>query len=120
MSATLASYRGQPMLVVHADYIFVYAVEPPGYPAKWMRVIPEAKWTVTFGNWAGSPWVSVVGSGVAGAKCGTSDGYVHPNYPASAKAAPSLSASKAAKQVNPYVLGAHTEGTASCQATTDT
>jgi hypothetical protein len=120
MSATLASYRDQPMLVVHADYIFVYAIEPPGYPAKWMRVIPEAKWTVMFGNWAGSPWVSVVSSGVAGAKCGTGDGYVHPNYPAAAKAAPSLSASQAAKQVNPYVLGARTEGTASCWATTAT
>jgi len=120
MSATLASYRGQPMLVVHADYIFVYAIEPPGYPAKWMRVIPEAKWTVMFGNWAGSPWVTVVGSGVTGVKCGTSDGYVHPSYPGSAKAAPSLSATKAAKQVNPYVLGAQIKGTATCQATTGT
>jgi len=120
MSATLASYRGQSVLVIHADYIFVYAVEPPGYPAKWMRVIPEVKWTVMFGNWAGSPWVSVVGSGVAGAKCGTSDGYVHPDYPPSAKAAPSVSASQAAKRVNPYVLGARTEGTASCQATIGT
>ena len=120
MSATLASYRGQPTLVVHADYIFVYAVEPPGYPARWTRVIPEAKWTVMFGNWVGSPWVSVTGTAVAGAKCGTGDGYVHPSYPPPAKAAPSLSAARAAKHVNPYVLGARTEGTASCQATTGT
>ena len=120
MSATLASNRGQPELVVHADYIFVYAVEPPGYPNKWMRVIPQAKWTVTFGDWARSPWVSIVGSGIAGAKCGTDDGYVHPNYPASAKPAPTFSASQAGKQANSYVVGARTVGTTSCQATAGT
>jgi hypothetical protein len=75
---------GQPELHVNVNYRFVYAVEPPGKPADWRRVVAEVTGYVGFANWqSGStsfdPW-SALGFYVAGARCDVHDGYVHPAY----------------------------------------
>ncbi len=125
MRARAATYGGQAVLDVDTDYIFVYPVEPPHQPTAWMRVVTQASWTVSFAYWEGSttsfePWVDETGGGVAGAKCGTTDGYEHPDYPNSPKtgAQPAPSGTP----IDPYAMGQEqSEGTAStCRATTGT
>jgi hypothetical protein len=72
------------VLKVHVNYLFTYAIEPPGQPARWMRLIMHRQDNYYFGHWEGStspltPWAESV-SNEAGALCGTTDGYVHPDY----------------------------------------
>src|SRR5690349_4244730 len=38
MKASVIHQSGTPVLRITVDYIFVYAVEPPGDPARWMRI----------------------------------------------------------------------------------
>lgn len=122
MRAHAAALNGENVLDVDVDYIFVYPVQPPHRPTDWMRVVAEASWTVAFGDWAGGatsfePWLDHSGGGVAGAKCGTRDGYEHPDYPDSRDAgAPSPSGSP----VDPYALGQSADSSSQCQATTGT
>ena len=123
MRAQAATDNGQNVLDVDTDYIFVYPVQPPGRPTAWMRVVAQASWTVSFGDWAGGatsfePWPNDSGGDVAGTECGTTDGYERPDYPDStAGAHPSPSGSP----IDPYALG-HSEGSSSlqCRATTGT
>lgn len=84
MSASVVTFQGHQVLSIGLNYRFVYAVEPPGQPAAWRRVIAQYGGTVQFGNWAGAatsfePWVEWTQSD-AGASCVTTDGYVHPDY----------------------------------------
>ena len=56
-------FAGSQVLRITYDYLFVYAVEPPGDPASWMRVVQQQYGTVDFGRWdyTGSsfePWIS--------------------------------------------------------------
>jgi hypothetical protein len=104
MNARATVDQGRKVLAVEVDYRFVYPVEPPGAPTDWMRVVGEISGPVEFGNWdqASSPfqpWV-LFSNGTAGARCDSSDGYVHPDYPNSApdKVKPSGPA------VDPYSL----------------
>jgi hypothetical protein len=67
------------------NYLFVYAVEPPGSPVDWMRVVDHEAGYVDFAPWDDpggplEPWFSA-GTGKAGAECGSADGYIHPAYP---------------------------------------
>jgi hypothetical protein len=113
---------GYNVLDVNVDYIFVYPVQPPRQPTEWMRVVAKATWTILFGDWQGAatsfePWVEFDGF-VAGIKCGTKDGYVHPDYPANASAGSQPSASPSGTPVDPYAMGSVAAG--GCQATTGT
>lgn len=125
MSAKTTVRRGQEELDVQVDYLFTYAVEPPRRPTQWMRVVSEAVWTVAFGSWQGAssafaPWVetTATGGGVSGAECGTSDGYVYPDYPAPVTGDPSASVSPTGTPIDPYKLGQHFSG--ACQNSTGT
>ena len=119
MTARAIRESGAPVLRITVDYIFVYAVEPPGDPADWMRVVQQASGTVDFGNWAGAagefdPWYSI-GGGTAGVRCDVHDGYVHPDYPVG----PPDTSHPTGKPVNPYALATQAPG-GGCQATTGT
>jgi hypothetical protein len=104
--------NGTDELDVHVDYLFVYPIEPPGQPDKWMRVLDEDQWEVRFADWAGTattfaPWVDAV-STVSGIDCGTADGYQHPAYRAQVATQPTASPSGTA--VDPYVMGQSVSG----------
>jgi hypothetical protein len=86
MSARAASESGTPVLRVRFDYLFVFAVEPPGDPADWMRIVQQHYGTVDFAAWGDpggplEPWVLDTGVGTAGVQCSARDGYIHPEYP---------------------------------------
>jgi hypothetical protein len=85
MSAGTATVSGSTVLRVHVNYRFVYAVEPPGNPADWMRIVNQQYGYVDFAHWDSpggplEPWVETTPS-PAGGQCGTGDGYIHPAYP---------------------------------------
>lgn len=91
MKAGLTINSGSEVLRIRYDYLFVYAVEPPGNPASWMRAVQQQYGTVDFGRWdySGSsfePWISD-GNSTAGIDFRTRDGYIHPAYPLAAPAA---------------------------------
>src|ERR1700722_6726242 len=125
MRAQAVRVDGNLQLNIDVDYIFVYPIEPPHQPDDWMRIVNEVAWTVAFGNWKGvsstfAPWVTSDGTtgGVAGADCGSTDGYSHPDYPASTAPGAQPSVSPSGTPVDPYVAGQSREGT--CQETTGT
>jgi hypothetical protein len=111
-------------LGIDVDFLFVYAIEPPGQPRDWMRVVDETSWQVSFGDWHGAatsfePWVTSNGaSGTSGTKCGSLDGYSHPDYPVSAVAAPRPTVTPSGPSIDPYVPGQRPAG--SCVPTTGT
>jgi hypothetical protein len=124
MRAQAATDNGQNVLDIDTDYIFVYPVQPPHRPTAWMRVVAQASWTVSFGDWAAGatsfePWLNDGGSDVAGTECGTTDGYQRPDYPDTSAAGTQPSPS--GSPIDPYALG-HSEGSSSlqCRATTGT
>lgn len=86
MYATTGRNGSFHVLRVHADYLFVYAVERPGQPATLMRIVVRdvvdvdfAAYTVPGGPL--EPWWRPEGGGVAGARCDVNDGFVHPQFP---------------------------------------
>lgn len=121
MSAGTAILSGSAVLRVQVDYMFVYAVEPPGHPADWMRVVVQDVGHVDFARWddpggALEPWVST-GGAVSGEQCGVPDGYIHPAYRDGARSAVQPSGAP----VNPYSTAAPSQsGTAACHPTTGT
>jgi hypothetical protein len=103
MSAGTASSSGRTVLRVRVDYLFAYAIEPPGHPADWMRVVAQVYDTVDFAQWddpggALEPLLSQTGFFDAGGQCGVTDGYVHPAYPNGARSGVQPSGAP----VNPY------------------
>ncbi len=120
MSARAATDSGSAVLDIDVDYIFVYPVEPPGQPQNWTRVISEAAWVISFGNWQGTTstftpsYTNTAADGVAGASCQTKDGYVHPAYPNNATSGPTPSG----KPIDPYTPGQSIN--AACGAATGT
>ena len=85
MSAQTAREAGGVALAIQVDYLFAYAVEPPGNPSDWMRVIDHQYGSVDFAQWDDpggplEPWDQTI-IGNAGIRCGTDDGYIHPDYP---------------------------------------
>ena len=85
MSAGTARNSGIEVLRIKVDYLFTFAVEPPGKPADWMRVIQQQYGYVDFARWDDpggtlEPLVSI-GSGTAGVRCDARDGYIHPDFP---------------------------------------
>jgi hypothetical protein len=85
MQAAAGKDDGDTVLNVQTNYLFVYAVMEPGVPSSLMRIVAHDEGPVTFATWDDpggplEPWWDV-GTGKAGAQCGTTDGYVHPQYP---------------------------------------
>jgi hypothetical protein len=84
MSARPGSANGRKALVIEVNYRFVYPVEPPRAPADWTTIITQLHGSVDFGYWDTAltglmPW-EYFEAFQAGARCDTSDGYVHPQY----------------------------------------
>jgi hypothetical protein len=120
MAARVARSKGQDMLRVKADYLFVYAVERSYDPLTRMRIVFRDVVRVDFAQWDDpggplEPWWSPLGGGAAGSSCDATDGFIHPTYPGSVpgKVRPS------GKPVDPYdqsrLPGGH-----GCQPTTGT
>jgi hypothetical protein len=122
MSARAASESGTPVLRISFDYFFVFAVEPPGDPARWMRIVQQQYDTVDFASWDKpdgplEPWVYGTGVGTAGVRCSTRDGYIHPDY--SLGRSPGQPASGAPQ--DPYATDTPSAGSAeSCRTVTGT
>ncbi len=122
MSARAASESGTPVLRVRFDYLFVFAIEPPGDPADWMRVVQQQYGSVDFAHWDKpdgplQPWINDTGVGTAGVQCSARDGYLHPDFPqGSSSGVPASGAPQ-----NPYTTATPTTGPAeSCQTVTGT
>ena len=116
--ATTDSY-GARVLKVEVNYLIVYPVEPPRTPEDWMRLVAHFDGDVEFGDWAGAetsfePWWQASPS-VAGARCGTPDGYAHPDFPSG----PPDKIQPSGPAVDPYSMQ-HDNGAAGCQQTTGT
>lgn len=122
MSAVTASSSGRTVLRVQVDYLFTYAVEPPGHPGDWMRIVVQDYDSLDFAQWNDpggplEPWLSSTEGGTAGGQCGMTDGYIHPAYPngAQSKVRPS------GAPVNPYSTAPPpTSSSYACHATTGT
>jgi hypothetical protein len=110
MSARAARQAGGAVLSIQVNYLFAYAVEPPGNPADWMRVIDHQYGSVDFAHWDNpggplQPWDQTI-IGNAGIKCGTEDGYIHPDYPSER----SSGATQSGPAVNPYASSTSVPG----------
>jgi hypothetical protein len=122
MSAGETVFSGRTALRVKVDYLFVYAIEPPGNPDDWMRIVVQDYDTWDFAQWDDpggplEPWAVQAGGSTAGGQCGMTDGYVHPAYPNGARSG--VQPSGAA--VNPYSTAPPpTSSTYVCHPTTGT
>jgi hypothetical protein len=121
MRAALGHNGAFRVLKVHADYLFVYAVERPGQPATLMRIVVRDVVDVDFAEYTDpggplQPWWTTHGGGAAGARCDVHDGFVHPQFPNATpdKVRPS------GPPVNPYDQSRPPPATGNCQATTGT
>lgn len=87
MRAMVALDRGRYVLRVHADYVFVYAVQRPGQPQTQTRVLAQDVVNVDFAPWndPGGPleaWWLPFGTGRhGGIRCGVRNGFVLPDFP---------------------------------------
>jgi hypothetical protein len=102
MSAQTARKAGGVVLAIQVNYVFAYVVEPPGNPSDWMRTLDHQYGSVDFAQWDDlggplEPWDQTI-IGNAGIKCGTDDGYIHPDYPSER----SSGVTQSGPAVNPY------------------
>jgi len=121
MSAHTAHESGHTVLTIEVNYIFGYAVEPPGNPSDWMRVLDHQYGSVNFARWDDpggllEPWDQTL-IGNAGSQCGVTDGYIHPDYPSERTPDPAQSG----PVINPYSLSTSVPGgSAVCGRTSGT
>jgi hypothetical protein len=78
---------GRTVLQIGTNYLFAYAVQERGMPGSRIRIVARAVDTVQFAQWYDpggllEPWVIEGGASYADAQCGTTDGFVHPAFPA--------------------------------------
>jgi hypothetical protein len=104
MSAKSVSDSGTTALAVTVNYVFTYAIEPPGAPTDWMRFLAHQYGSFDFAQWDDpgaplQPWDQTF-IGHAGIRCGFTDGYQHPDYPSERASGPGGTQSGPA--VNPY------------------
>lgn len=121
MSARSAVDSGKTVLDVNVNYRFVYALEPPRAPADWMRVVGQVTGYVEFNDWQDpggpiQPWDVSAFPDEAGARCGTTDGYNHPDYPGG----PADKVQPSGAPINPYSMNNNPVTTGTCGATTGT
>jgi hypothetical protein len=114
-SGTATSYGAQ-VLKVRFDYLFTYAIEPPGKPAQWMRIVQQQYGYLEFSESSMTTLYSFdFGFFTAGGLCGVTDGYVHPAYPQ----APTSSVQPSGPARQPYSLATPSTGTnTTCVPTT--
>lgn len=123
MNAHTTRESGSTVLAIQVSYIFVYPIESPGTPSDWMRVVDDQHGSFEFAQWDDpggplEPWDQTVIDN-AGIQCGTTDGYIHPDYPSERErlGAPTPSG----PVINPYAPPpTSTPGTAVCQRTSGT
>jgi hypothetical protein len=120
LSASTASDAGRPVLRIHFNVLFVYPVQQPGQPDSRLRIVSHVIGNADFALWGGASgplqaWWRPGGGGTAGARCGTSDGFVHPAFPGGAPAAVLPSGTP----VDPYDLNVSV-APGGCQAATGT
>lgn len=120
MSASLGSNQGSSVLVIHADYLFVYPVTWRGEASTLMRIVSQDVVNVQFGTFTdpGGPlqaWWQAAGSAEAGVRCDVHDGFVHPDFPG----APPDRARPKGPAINPYGLNSSASH-AGCQNVTGT
>ncbi len=120
MSARTVREAGRTVLAIQVNYLFDYAVEPPGDPGDWMRVLDHHYGCFDFARWDDpggplEPWNQTV-NGTAGGQCGVTDGYIHPDYPSERRTGPSPSGAA----VNPYSLATSVPGEGVCGRSTGT
>jgi hypothetical protein len=120
MQATTGMNGSWHVLVIHADYLFVYPVEEPGVPSTLMRIVARQVVGVDFAAYtdpggALEPWWEGEGGGDAGARCDVHDGFVHPQFPSG----PPDKVKPTGTPVNPYDQSTAPANVA-CQATTGT
>ncbi|HEY5395330.1 MAG TPA: hypothetical protein VIL16_08020 [Trebonia sp.] len=119
MSAKSAAFAGTTVLAISVNYLFAYAVESPGSPADWTRVVAHQYGSFDFAQWSDpggplQPWDDT-GGDHAGALCGSTDGYLRPDYPSESASAPGPTPS--GPFMNPY-SNASAGGSAACAQTT--
>jgi hypothetical protein len=105
MSARSGTDQGRTVLDIDVNYRFVYAVEPPHAPADWMRIVGQVSGYFEFNDWQDpggplQPWDVTAAPSEAGARCGTTDGYIHPDYPNG----PPLKVQPTGPAINPYSM----------------
>jgi hypothetical protein len=121
MTASVLKYQGRTVLSIFAHYEFVYAVEQPGVAGTLLRVVTQTWDTVYFAQWtdpggALQPWVADINTSHAGALCGFTDGFVHPQFPVPGH--PGTAPSGLPK--NPYSLNGPPVKSGTCAASTGT
>jgi hypothetical protein len=120
MSARSATDKGRTVLDINVDYLFAYAVEPPHAPTDWMRIVGQVSGYLEFNNWQDpggpiQPWDVTAYPSEAGARCGMTDGYDHPDYPGG----PRLKVQPTGAPIDPYSMN-NPPATGVCQKTTGT
>jgi hypothetical protein len=121
MRAMAAQMNSSPVLRIHANYLFVYAVEQPGNPVTLMRIVAQRVVNVDFGTFTNpggplQPFWNPAGGGVAPVRCDVYDGFVHPEFPNG----PPDKVKPTGTPVNPYDMNKPPGGGQACQATTGT
>lgn len=106
MSASSVDDSGTTALAITVNYLFDYAIEPPGDPSDWMRFLAHQYDSFDFAQWydpggALQPWDQTV-VGHAGGRCGSTDGYQHPDYPS--ERGSGAGGTQSGPAINPYSL----------------
>jgi hypothetical protein len=116
MSAGTATDSGTKVLRVQFDYLFTYAIEPPGRPADWMRIVQQQYGYFDFSESSMTTFYTFdLSSFTAGGLCDVTDGYVHPAFPQ----APTSTVQPSGPARQPYSLATPSTGTGpSCVPTT--
>jgi hypothetical protein len=104
MSAKSVSDSGTTALAITVNYLFTYAIEPPGVPTDWMRLLAHQYGSFDFAQWNDpggrlEPWDQTI-IGHAGLRCGSTDGYLHPDYPS--ERASGAGGTQSGPALNPY------------------
>lgn len=107
IAAMTATDKGRPVLRIRFNYLFVYPVQRPGRPQTRVRVVAHLIGHADFARWTDpggplQPWWLAGGPALAGAQCGTTDGYVHPAFPATASSR--VTPSPTGTPIDPYQL----------------
>jgi hypothetical protein len=104
MSAKSVSESGTTALSITVNYVFTYAIEPPGAPTDWMRFLAHKYGSFDFAQWDDpggplQPW-NQTSIGHAGIRCGFTDGYQHPDYPSERSSG--AGGTQSGPAINPY------------------
>ena len=119
VTARAAQDKGRTVLQVHADFLFVYAVQQPDAPSNMARIVAQTYDTFLFARWNDpggplEPWVADGRVADSGVQCESEDGYVHPQFVEPGAVPPP------GHTVDPYKLNGSQPVGSACVATTGT